>query len=348
MLSAMTMRPGMLGDVVLWWARQMRSLLPPRLSTHARRADALLVALRSAHAMLTLRRRGRESPLGQFAANQDGLTAAAATLRSRPRHVVLRLDTELLLERTVDLPLAAERELDRVIGFEMDRLTPFTASDVVWQATVARRDHARRRIRIRLSLIPRRTIQPWLDLLKRTGLAPDWLEANAADGTPRRLALGDKTTRQSRIGLTAAAVVIAVLALAVVVTPFAMQAIARASTERRIDALAPRVARVEAMRKRLAEGAAGVDALAAERAKTGDVLQILAAVTDIVPDDTWLTDLSLHQGKLGINGQSPAAARLIPALAADPSFRNPAFAAPVTRAPDGHADLFAIRAELAP
>ena len=105
---------------------------------------------------------------------------------------------------------------------------------------------------------------------------------------------------------------------------------------------------MEALRKRLAEGVAGVDALAAERAKIGNVLQVLAAVTDIVPDDTWLTDLSLHQGKLGINGQSPSAARLIPALATDPSFRNPAFAAPVTRAPDGHADFFAIRAELAP
>ena len=78
----------------------------------------------------------------------------------------------------------------------MDRLTPFTAGEVVWQATVARRDHARRRIRIRLSLIPRRTIQPCLDLLGRAGLAPDWLEATAADGSPRRMALGDKSTQQ--------------------------------------------------------------------------------------------------------------------------------------------------------
>jgi len=96
------------------------------------------------------------------------------------------------------------------------------------------------------------------------------------------------------------------------------------------------------------DGVAGADVLTAERARIGDVLQVLAAVTDIVPDDSWLTELSLHQGKLGISGQSPAAARLIPALAADPAFRNPAFAAPVTRAPDGHADLFVIRAELAP
>jgi general secretion pathway protein L len=105
---------------------------------------------------------------------------------------------------------------------------------------------------------------------------------------------------------------------------------------------------VEALRKKVAAGTAGDEVLTAEAARIGDALQVLATVTDIIPDDSWLSELSLHQGKLGISGQSPAAARLIPVLAADPAFRNPAFAAPVTRAPDGHAELFVIRAELAP
>ncbi len=75
---------------------------------------------------------------------------------------------------------------------------------------------------------------------------------------------------------------------------------------------------------------------------------MLATVTELLPDDTVLTEFSLHQGKLGISGQSPAAAQLIPALAASPTFRNPTFAAPVTRAPDGHTDQFVIHAELTP
>lgn len=339
----------MLRDVVLWWARQMRAVLPQRLLPSTDRADALLIAAQPPHLLLTLRRRGRETLLGRFGMNDDSLAAAVSALRRRPRRVILRIGSDELLERPVELPLAAERDLDSVVGYEMDRLTPFAAADAVWQAVVTRRDPAQRRLWLRLTLVPRRTLQPCLDRLARAGLAPAWLEAVAADGSPRRIMLAGKATRGLGGRATAvAAVAVAVLALATVVTPFAMQSLASAATESAIQALAPRVARAEALRQRQADGAAGAGALAAERARVGNVLQVLAAVTDIVPDDTWLSDLSLRQGKLSLSGQSPAAARLIPALAADPSFRNPAFAAPVTRAPDGHADLFVIRTELAP
>ncbi len=88
--------------------------------------------------------------------------------------------------------------------------------------------------------------------------------------------------------------------------------------------------------------------IAAERARNGDALQVLATVTDLMPDDTVLADLSLRQGKLDISGRSLAASRLIPAMATDPTLRNPSFVAPVTRTPDGKADTFVIRAELSP
>jgi general secretion pathway protein L len=339
----------MVRDVVLWWARQMRAVLPRRLLPGADRGDALVIAARPPSLLLTLRRRGRETPLGRFSVNDDGLSAAVAALRRRPRQVILKLGSDAMLERAVTLPLAAERDLDSVVGFEMDRLTPFAAADVVWQAEVTRRDPAQRRLWLRLTLVPRRTLQPWLDRLARAGLVPAWLEATASDGAPRRMMLDGKAAHRRGGRATAVAAGVAgVLALAAVVMPFVMQSLTGAATESAIQALGPRVDRVEALRKRLADGAADADVLAAERVRVGNVLAVLAAVTDIMPDDTWLTELSLRQGRLNLSGQSPAAARLIPALAADPTFRNPAFAAPVTRAPDGHADLFVIRAELAP
>jgi general secretion pathway protein L len=339
----------MVREFVLWWARQMRAALPQRLLPDADRGEALVIAAEPPHLLLSHRRRGRETLLNRFGANDEGLAAAVAALRRRPRRVILRLGSDAVLERAVALPLAAERDLDSVVGFEMDRLTPFAAADVVWQAAVTRRDPAQRRLWLRLTLVPRRTLQPWLERLARAGVAPAWLEATAPDGTRRQMLLGGKAAhRPGGKATTVAAGAVAVLALATVVLPFVQQSLASAATESAIQALAPRVARVEALRKRLADGAAGADILAAERARVGNVLAVLAAVTDIVPDDTWLTELSLRQGRLSLGGQSPAAARLIPALAADPMFRNPAFAAPVTRAPDGHADLFVIRAELAP
>jgi general secretion pathway protein L len=306
----------------------------------------MLVAVQSEHLQLTMRRRGRETLLGRFTMTEAGLAEAVRSLRRRPRQVILRLASGAMLERPIELPLAAERDVDRVLVFEMDRFTPFAAAEVVWQADVLQRDPAQRRLLLRLSLVPRAAIQSCLDLLSRAGLAPDWLEALTADGTPRRLPLADHAAPRSFRAMTVAAGAVAVLGVAVVATPFVMQWLARDATEHAIAGIQPQVTRVEGLRRHLAD--AGSDAIAAERDRIGNVLQVLAIVTDTLPDDTWLTELSLHQGKLNIAGQSPAAARLIPALAAEPNLRNPAFAAPVTRAPDGHADLFVIRADLAP
>lgn len=348
MLSAAPMNwgRGMLRDVVLWWARQMRALLPRRLWPDSRQHDALLVTLQLAHVDLSLRRRGNETSLGRFGMTESGLAEAMRSLRRRPRRVILRLDSGVLLERSVELPLAAERDVDRVLGFEMDRFTPFTASDVVWQADVLQRDPAQRRLLLRLILVPRRAIQSTLDPLARAGLVPGWLEARAPDGTPRQLPLADHSAPQLYRTVTVMAGTVVVLGMAILLTPFVSQWLARDATEKAIAALQPQVTHVEALRRKLAD--AGSDALAGERNRIGNVLQVLATVTDTLPDDTRLTELSLHQGKLSLTGQSPAAAGLIPALAAEPIFRNPAFAAPVTRAPDGHADLFVIRADLAP
>jgi general secretion pathway protein L len=337
----------MLREFVLWWARQMRAFLPRRLVPDANRTGALVVTASPSHVRLSLVRRGRETDIGQYRADDDGLATAVAALRRPPRSVVVRVGPGALLERPVELPLAAERDLDRVISYEMDRLTPFNAADVVWQAVVVRRETTQRRLHLHLWLVPRRALQPCLDLLSRIGLQPAWVEAGSADGTPRRIALAAaRTDRTAHRVLATAAGAAAALAVIAIVTPFVTQVLARHATEQAIAALTPQVAKVEALRQNIAAGTAAADILTTERARIGDALQVLAAVTDILSDDSWLTELTLHQGRLAISGQSPAAARLIPALAADPAFHNPAFAAPVTRAPDGHADLFVIRAEL--
>ncbi|HUB10537.1 MAG TPA: PilN domain-containing protein [Acetobacteraceae bacterium] len=338
----------MLREIVLWWARQMRAFVPQRLLPSADRMEALVATIGRRQVTVSLRQGTRETALGEYRPD-DSLVAAIAEVRRRPRHIIIRAEPGTLLERPVDLPLAAERDLDRVIGYEMDRLTPFTVSDVVWHAAVAKRDVAQRQLRIRLSLVPRRALQPCIDLLRRAGLEPTLVEASAADGSLRRIALAASHTDPVRHrATTAMAGVVAALAVAAIITPFITQALARAATERAIGVLNPKVAQVESLRQRVAANAVDADALTAEQAHVGDALQVLAAVTDIVPDDSYLTELTLHQGKLGLSGQSPAAARLILALSADPAFRNPAFAAPVTRTPDGQAELFVIHAELAP
>jgi general secretion pathway protein L len=75
---------------------------------------------------------------------------------------------------------------------------------------------------------------------------------------------------------------------------------------------------------------------------------VLAAATRVLPDDTYLTEMELQKRKVTLTGRSAAAARLIGPLAADGTFRNPGFTAPVTRVEALHTELFTINAEVAP
>lgn len=338
----------MLRELGAWWAKQMSGLRPAALLPNTGRRNALVVIASSNYVDFVLRRRAHETRIGRFPMDEAGIAAAFAALRRRPHRVVLRIPSDALLERLVELPLAAERDLDGVLGYEMNTLTPFAATDVVWQAAILKRDRVQLRLLLQLTLVPLTILRPWLDVLSRTGMRPDCLECAAADRTLRRLALTAPKVCVSGQFTAILPGLVGVLAAMAVTTPFVRQSLALDATERAIAALQPSVAKAETLRKRMADGTARASALAQEQARIGDMLRVLAAVTQILPDDTWLTDLSIRAGKLSLTGESPEAAKLIPALAAEPGLRNPAFAAPVTRAPNGDAEVFVIRADLAP
>jgi general secretion pathway protein L len=349
----------MLRELLTWWAERMRELLPARLRAGAAPPSALVVTLRDCagggapDADFALRRRGREAALGRFGLDAAALAGLPAALRRRPRRVVLRPPPGALLEREVVLPLAAQHDPGGVLRYELDRLTPFAPEEVFWSWRREGRDAARGTLRLRVSLLPKAALRTAVEALRRAGLPPIGIEATGADGGTRALPVDEAGGAPSRRreawrrrGLAVAGVACGGLAVAAVALPFFRQSLALAAADRHIEALRPRVAEAEALRRRIADAKGGQDAFAAERARVGDALRAIAALTEILPDDTWLTELTLRQRKLTIAGRSAGAARLIGLLSADPTVRDATFAAPVTRAESGGGDAFSIRAEL--
>ncbi|MEA2736925.1 MAG: ral secretion pathway protein, partial [Acetobacteraceae bacterium] len=184
--------------------------------------------------------------------------------------------------------------------------------------------------------------------LAKAGLRPRFIETGSAE-RPRMLAINDEPSLSSHQiltrGLSWTCVGLAIIALAL---PVLLQEHALRGTDAAIDDLQPTIRQVEALRRGITADGAGRDVLAKEMQRTGDVLQVLATITRILPDDTYLTDFSLRERQMTLGGRSAAAARLITSLSADPSIRGAAFAAPVTRLEGATTDLFSIRAEIAP
>ena len=341
----------MLGEFFDWWGSQLLDLMPPRLRGGDLGVDAL-IADAGTPGFLTLlrRRRGVEQRMAQVRLDDHSATPLRAALNGRPRGepILLRLPASAALERRVVLPLAAERDPERVLGYEMDRLTPFTTEEVFWGFAVEERDRPRSRLVIRLTVVPRAAVASLIEFLTALGGRPGLLEA-ATPGGVRSIRLSHRGAgapktlfSERRLGLAAA-----VLALLVLVSPFLRQSLELADLQARLSEQAPRVTQAEQLRRQIAGAGAGGDAVAAETRRVGDTLEALAAITQILPDDSYLAEFTMRERKMTLSGLSAAAPKLISALSADPRIRNPAFTAPVTRSETNHNDVFSIRAELA-
>ncbi len=352
----------MLKEVVTWWGQQWLALLPRQLTAVGSWSRALVIdwpadapgapVAEAASFTLTRRSAGQETVIGRFVSDESGLAALrrACAAQGRGRDLLLRLTPGALLEHRFVMPITAEPHATEVMRHEIDRLTPFGAEDVFWTCAVARRDRARGRVFLRLSLVMRAPLQAFLLRLAAVGLAPRAIEAPAADGGLRHLMIGAaaETGRGLRHhAIRFAAAVCVVLAITATVSPFILQRQRIDRIENEIALLGPRVAEVRALHARIAAEMAGADMTAAAQAAIGDPLAAMAAVTAVLPDNTFLTSLTLSRKTIIVTGQSVDPARLIAAMSSDPAIRNPSFSAPVTMTSNGQASLFSITATMA-
>ena len=343
-----------LREYFTWWVSQMRDLMPERARpAEASAGEILIIESDAAGSMLTasMRRGDRVTQVGRFPSDPTGLTALrnAAALGGRDIPVWLR-PAAMMLEKQLTFPLAAERELGRVLAYEMDRETPFTADEVWWKWHVDARDKAQGQLTLTLFLLPKANGKAIAAALGEAGLEPSVIDAATAAGARHQIRLDDSAVHRIVLsGKTrAAAYACAALALIAVIAPFIKQAILLGQVESRVAELKPQVDEVQQLRRRIESAGQGASQLAMEQAGSADPLKVLAQATEVLPDDTHLTDLALHKHKLNISGQSEEAAKLIGLMTANPLFKNPAFTSAVTRVQGSKADAFSIETEVRP
>lgn len=131
--------------------------------------------------------------------------------------------------------------------------------------------------------------------------------------------------------------ILAQIAASGVLVAIALAPLTRADELRHLRAEA---ARPSPLRDELRRLAAPVVAASAERAKP-DALDALRMLTELLPDDARLVDLSIAAREIRLAGTCRDARSLVARLSRSGYFARVAFAAPTGKATDG-GDLFAI------
>src|SRR3954463_4931065 len=129
----------MIGAFLIWWLDHLAQLLPRWLRRpEPIRLDAIVIRPTApldciGNLAISSRRNGKETSLGNFPAGVNELRQASL---ARGRPVALNVGRAEFLEKTLTLPLAARRELDQVLVFEMDRETPFAVDELYWNYSI--------------------------------------------------------------------------------------------------------------------------------------------------------------------------------------------------------------------
>ena len=91
-------------------------------------------------------------------------------------NLFLALSRDKVLVQPVYLPLAAEENLRAALGYEMDRLTPFSADAVYYDYYILKRFPVKNQVYLMLVAVKKEVVDYYLALLKRIGVRPRGIE----------------------------------------------------------------------------------------------------------------------------------------------------------------------------
>jgi general secretion pathway protein L len=327
-----------------WWFDQLAGLVPASVRRRFRRPpDAVLLDAGAPEMTISVRRRGVERPLGPVGRLRGG-RPRRGTL---PDLVLLRPPAQAVLHKRLRLPAIARGHLRRALGYEMERETPFTVDELHWDYRVIRQDGEAAQLEIEMVLVPRAALTPALAQAAAASLTPTALEI-AEDSVAHWLIPLAEASRRRLDRVTGFLIATtAVLLLLVLGLPWLRQQEALETVEARLETTRAHAADAAALRGEIDKLADAADFITAERQRAGRPLAVLAAATRALPDDTYLSAVSLHGSRIIFNGYAPNASGLIARLADAPVFRNPVFTAPVVREPGSGLETFAIDVSLA-
>ena len=329
-----------------YWFAQLAGMFA--IASARGHSDAVILAIDRQTVTLLYRSRGTTMRDSQSSADDAGIQQLAQLITKRGylrRLLLVRLPPAQVLHKQLAFPTAARRNLEEIIGFAIERETPFACDELYWSYVARRADSARRQIEVDLFLVARNSIDTLVAAARGAGLDPFGIEVDMGVNGTTLIPLGvpkrDPLVRvqQSIVLLAATACILTAVAVAI---PFMGQQWALASADAMILSLAEPAREASALRRTGDQLGKIVASLKTEQDRNGSAIATLAAVTKALPDETYLTALSLGGGRLTVSGFSPSAAHLIGLLAQTPTFREPAFNAPVLESEGTGLEAFTI------
>lgn len=231
----------------------------------------------------------------------------------------------------VTLPAATKKNLAKIVRHELERHSPIDIAKTFFCYRILSSDHARRRQEVELRIVKREIVDLILDIGNNNGLRIGAIRMiGDPDDVPPIVTLAAPTEGLRRWITGCLTLCIVGLGLAIPVVDYVRADQYAAVLQDQIKIERSKAQRVDALKRQLAAVKQRENVLI-ERREAPFVLSLLAQVTGLLPDNTWIVQFDIAGREVRIRGYSPSASSLIGIFDKSPMFSNARFRAPLTQ-----------------
>lgn len=273
------------------------------------------------------------------------LSEPVASAPGNARHVLV-LAADAVLLQTIHLPVAAARNLSAVVGYELDRYTPFEADRLYFVARQERRTPTQ--LQVTLVAILRERLDQILSDCAALGLQPHRVDVGdlgidllPAPLRPRPRPPGKGLQR--RLPWLCGALLIAAMLLWLNDRQRVLDTMYDSVQQQKAQ-----VAEVHALRQQLLATRGAVQYLTRRKVAQPPLVALLDDLTRCLPADTWLDQLDIKGSEIAFSGQSAKASALITRIKGCHRLDNAQFEGVIQPDARSGKDQFALRAHLRP
>jgi general secretion pathway protein L len=266
-----------------------------------------------------------------------------------PRWLVLPANSGL--RRRMLMPAAAVDRLRDVLRFEIERQTPFEATNVVFDALLlGRRPDGQ--ADVELIVVPKASFDAALAAIGPLAVTLAGVDIAGPAGAPAGVNLLP-AERRVRIadpwrGWNWALAAVAVLAFAIGLWQLLDNRRAAADLlEQQVASRADAARRVTLQRQQLTDAVQGAAFLDRARSGRPTNVEIIDELSRRLPDNTYLEKLAIEGDHVLLIGLSSEASALVPRLEGSPLWKSPALTGALQPDPRTRRDRFTLTAELA-
>ncbi len=342
-----------------WWGRELAFLVPTKLRQffyvpHG----AIIVKPIGEQFELHYELNGQQELLMPLARDNSSLETVKNlinTERFKNAIFILRLSRNDALSKTLTLPLAAKMNLSQVVGYELDRYSPFKAEHVYFATRIERIDVETAQIVVQLMLTPRKLLETLYADCQAVGISVQYADVEKCPNDLEQLHsaynllppnLQPKIANTSRQIIVVLLTLFVMLSIASLTLPVWLEYQAVQNLQTKISKIEKEVKAVKTLQADMDAMREENQSLINEKTVLPSVVAMLNELSVLMHDDSWLSYLQYSEGQLQLQGESPTASNLLADLEASEYFAKVSFASPVTQDKASGMERFQITAEI--